>query len=161
MGDVLQYLIDGTSGIVTGGVDGKALVAGVCSRGIVGKAYLIGKRTDLAAMLGTGPLVDRVRDMLTTGGQAPYVVAVPVQGQPGGYISGLSVNGGKAGATLSGYPALNVMRRVKLVASTLPVNGWVWACPPPALPVFAVVVFCQNMGEPLAYPQSRLALRKV
>lgn len=107
MGDVLQYLIDGTSGIVTGGVDGKALVAGVCSRGIVGKAYLIGKRTDLAAMLGTGPLVDRVRDMLTTGGQAPYVVAVPVQGQPGGYISGLSVNGGKAGATLSGYPALN------------------------------------------------------
>ena len=83
MGDVLQYLIDGTSGIVTGGVDGKALVAGVCSRGIVGKAYLIGKRTDLAAMLGTGPLVDRVRDMLTTGGQAPYVVAVPVQGQPG------------------------------------------------------------------------------
>lgn len=107
MGDVLQYLIDGTSGIVTGGVDGKALVAGVCSKGIVGKAYLIGKRTDLAAMLGTGPLVDRVRDMLTTGGQAPYVVAVPVQGQPGGYISGLSVNGGKAGATLSGYPALN------------------------------------------------------
>ena len=99
MGDVLQYLIDGTSGIVTGGVDGKALVAGVCSKGIVGKAYLIGKRTDLAAMLGTGPLVDRVRDMLTTGGQAPYVVAVPVQGQPGGYISGLSVNGGKAGAT--------------------------------------------------------------
>ena len=58
MGDVLQYLIDGTSGIVTGGVDGKALVAGVCSKGIVGKAYLIGKRTDLAAMLGTGPLVD-------------------------------------------------------------------------------------------------------
>ena len=58
-------------------------------------------------MLGTGPLVDRVRDMLTTGGQAPYVVAVPVQGQPGGYISGLVENGGKAGATLSGYPALN------------------------------------------------------
>lgn len=83
MGDVLQYLIDGTSGIVTGGVDGKALVAGVCSKGIVGKAYLIGKRTDLAAMLGTGPLVDRVRDMLTTGGQAPYVVAVPYRGSLG------------------------------------------------------------------------------
>ena len=117
MGDVLQYLIDGTSGIVTGGVDGKALVAGVCSRGIVGKAYLIGKRTDLAAMLGTGPLVDRVRDMLTTGGQAPYVVAVPVQGQPGGYISGLSVNGGKAGATLSGYPALNADVVVKVATA--------------------------------------------
>lgn len=117
MGDVLQYLIDGTSGIVTGGVDGKALVAGVCSKGIVGKAYLIGKRTDLAAMLGTGPLVDRVRDMLTTGGQAPYVVAVPVQGQPGGYISGLSVNGGKAGGTLSGYPALNADVVVRVVTA--------------------------------------------
>ena len=50
MGDVLNYLIDGTSGIVTGGVDGKAIVAGVCSGGTVGKAYLIGKRTDLGAM---------------------------------------------------------------------------------------------------------------
>ncbi|WP_418236576.1 DUF2586 family protein, partial [Desulfovibrio sp.] len=59
MGDVIQYLIDGTSGIVTGGVDGKALVAGVCSKGIVGKAYLIGKRTNLEELLGTGPLVDR------------------------------------------------------------------------------------------------------
>lgn len=107
MGDVLQYLIDGTSGIVTGGVDGKSLVAGVCSKGIVGKAYLIGKRTDLAAMLGTGPLVDRIRDMLVTGGQEPCVVAVPVQGQPGGYISALSVTGGKTSATVSGYPALN------------------------------------------------------
>lgn len=107
MGDVLHYLIDGTSGIASGGVDGKALVAGVCSGGTVGKAYLIGKRTDLAAMLGTGPLVDRVRDMLNTGGQEPFLVAVPVQGQPGGYISGLSVTGTKTGATLSGYPAKN------------------------------------------------------
>ena len=100
MGDVLHYLIDGTSGIATGGVDGKALVAGVCSRGTVGKAYLIGKRTDLGSMLGTGPLVDRIRDMLVTGGQEPYVVAVPVQGQPGGYISALTVTEGKTGATV-------------------------------------------------------------
>ena len=107
MGDVIQYLIDGTSGIVTGGVDGKALVAGVCSKGIVGKAYLIGKRTNLEELLGTGPLVDRIRDMLVTGGQEPYVVAVPVQGQPGGYISALTVTEGKTGATVSGYPTLN------------------------------------------------------
>ena len=115
MGDVIQYLIDGTSGIVTGGVDGKCLVAGVCSKGTVGKAYLIGKRTDLGSMLGTGPLVDRVRDMLVTGGQEPCVVAVPVRGQPGGYISDLSITGGKTGATVSGYPALNadVVVRVK------------------------------------------------
>lgn len=107
MGDVFQYLIDGTSGIVTGGVDGKAIVAGVCSRGQVGKGYLIGKRTDLESMLGVGPLVDRVRDMLVTGGQEPYLVAVPVQGQPCGYISSLSHSGGGAPATLSGYPARN------------------------------------------------------
>lgn len=107
MGDVLHYLIDGTSGIATGGVDGKALVAGVCSRGTPGRAYLIGKRTDLAAMLGTGPLVDRVRDILDTGGQEPFLVAVPVQGQPGGYISDLTVTGSKTEATLSGYPARN------------------------------------------------------
>ena len=78
MGDVLTYLIDGTSGLAPGGVDGKAIVAGVCSKGTVGKAYLIGKRTNLEDMLGTGPLVDRVRDMLVVGGQGPVIVAVPV-----------------------------------------------------------------------------------
>lgn len=87
MGDVFEFLIDGTSGLVSGGVDGKALVAGVCSKGQVGKGYLIGKRTDLNAMLGVGPLVDRLRDILVTGGQDPYIVAVPVAGQPAGYIS--------------------------------------------------------------------------
>lgn len=107
MGDVLHYLIDGTSGIATGGVDGKALVAGVCSGGTVGKAYLIGKRTDLGSMLGTGPLVDRVRDMLNTGGQEPFLVAVPVQGQPGGYISALQIKGTDVAATVSGYPSHN------------------------------------------------------
>lgn len=107
MGDVLHYLIDGTSGIATGGVDGKALVAGVCSGGTVGKAYLIGKRTNLGSMLGTGPLVDRVRDMLNTGGQEPFLVAVPVQGQPGGYISALQIKGTDVPATVSGYPAHN------------------------------------------------------
>lgn len=107
MGDVLHYLIDGASGIVAGGVDGKALVAGVCSAGKVGKGYLVGKRTDLEAMLGQGPLVERVRDILNTGGQEPYVVAVPVQGQPGGYISAISQTGGGSPASLSGYPALN------------------------------------------------------
>lgn len=107
MGDVLHYLIDGTSGIVSGGVDGKAIVAGVCSAGKVGKAYLVGKRTDLGSMLGSGPLVERVRDMLITGGQEPYIVAVPVQGQPGSYISGLSMTGAAVPATVSGYPSIN------------------------------------------------------
>ena len=87
MGDVFEFLIDGTSGLVPGGVDGKALVAGVCSKGQVGKGYLIGKRTDLEATLGVGPLVDRLKDILVTAGQDPYLVAVPVAGQPAGYIS--------------------------------------------------------------------------
>ncbi|WP_165064457.1 DUF2586 domain-containing protein [Desulfovibrio sp. ZJ200] len=117
MGDVFQYLIDGASGIVTGGVDGKALVAGVCSKGQVGKGYLIGKRTDLEAMLGVGPLVDRVRDMLATGGQEPFLVAVPVQGQPRGYISSLSHSGGGAPATLSGYPARNADVKVRVATA--------------------------------------------
>ena len=29
-------------------------------------------------MLGTGPLVEHVRDMLVTGGQEPVIVAVPM-----------------------------------------------------------------------------------
>jgi hypothetical protein len=87
MGDVFTFLIDGTSGLVPGGVDGKALVAGVCSKGQVGKGYLIGKRSDLNALLGVGPLVDRIRDILATGGQNPYLVAVPVAGPEAGYIS--------------------------------------------------------------------------
>ena len=56
MGDVITYLEDGTSGIVTGGVDGSALVVGVCSKGTVGKGYLIGKRSNLEDILGVGPL---------------------------------------------------------------------------------------------------------
>lgn len=110
MGDVFEYLIDGTSGLAPGGVDGKALVAGVCSLGRVGKGYLIGKRTDLAATLGVGPLVDRVRDILATAGQEPVLVAVPVQGQAAGYFSSPVVYGGSGAApemTVSGVPQKN------------------------------------------------------
>ena len=114
MGDVIQYLIDGTSGIAPGGVDGKALVAGVCSKGRVGKAYLIGKRSDLEAMLGQGPLVERVREMLDTGGQEPYLVAVPVQGQPGGYLTEPQLDGTGPQARLSGYPAKNADVKIRV-----------------------------------------------
>ncbi len=114
MGDVIQHLIDGTSGIAPGGVDGKALVAGVCSKGRVGKAYLIGKRSDLEAMLGQGPLVERVREMLDTGGQEPYLVAVPVQGQPGGYLTEPQLDGTGPQARLSGYPAKNADVKIRV-----------------------------------------------
>lgn len=114
MGDVIQYLIDGTSGIAPGGVDGKALVAGVCSKGRVGKAYLLGKRSDLESLLGQGPLVERVREMLDTGGQEPYLVAVPVQGQPAGYLTELQLDGTGPQARLSGYPAKNADVKIRV-----------------------------------------------
>ena len=107
MGDVLTYLIDGTSGLAPGGVDGKAIVAGVCSKGTVGKAYLVGKRTNLEDMLGTGPLVEHVRAMLTTGGQEPVLVAVPVAGQQSGYMTNPVTTGSKAAVTVSGVAARN------------------------------------------------------
>ena len=107
MGEVLEYLIDGTSGLAPGGVDGRAIVAGVCSLGRVGKGYLIGKRTKLEEVLGTGPLVERVRDMLATGGQEPVLIAVPVQGQPGGYIGTVVATENAIVPAVSGVPAAN------------------------------------------------------
>lgn len=114
MGDVITYLVDGTSGLVAGGVDGKAIVAGVCSKGSVGKAYLVGKRSNLEDLLGTGPLVDRVRDMLATGGQEPALVAVPVPGQQGGYITDPVITGSTVTPTVSGVPAKNADIVVKV-----------------------------------------------
>lgn len=116
MGDVLTYLIDGTSGLAPGGVDGKAIVAGVCSKGTVGKAYLIGKRTNLENMLGSGPLVEHVRAMLTTGGQEPVIVAVPVRGQQSGYITDPVARGSAVTPTVSGVPARNADVVVKVTS---------------------------------------------
>ncbi|MDE5831729.1 MAG: DUF2586 domain-containing protein [Desulfovibrio sp.] len=107
MGDVLTYLIDGTSGLAPGGVDGKAIIAGVCSRGQVGKAYLIGKRTNLKETLGVGPLVDRLRHMIATAGQEPVIVAVPVAGRQSSYISEPKIAGSKISPKVSGVAAKN------------------------------------------------------
>ena len=52
MGDVLEYLVDGVSGLSPGGVDGAAIVCGVCSLGTPGQAYLLGKSSDLSAPFG-------------------------------------------------------------------------------------------------------------
>ena len=87
MGDVFQYLIDGTSGLAPGGVDGKAMIVGVCSKGQVGKGYLLDKRSDLKGLLGVGPLVDRLRDVFATAGQKANIVAVPVAGEATGYVT--------------------------------------------------------------------------
>lgn len=87
MGDVFEYLIDGTSGLAPGGVDGKAMIVGVCSKGQPGKGYLLDKRSDLIDILGVGPLVDRLRDVFATAGQKANIVAVPVAGEAYGYFS--------------------------------------------------------------------------
>ncbi len=106
MGDVLEYLVDGTSGLAPGGVEGSAIVAGVCSKGEPGKAYLLGKSSDLEGLLGVGPLVTRLRDVMSTGGQNPIVIAVPVPGGPGGYVGEVKRYGGPE-AYASGVPGKN------------------------------------------------------
>ncbi len=120
MGDVFEYLVDGTSGLAPGGVDGKAMVAGVCSKGQVGTAYLVGTRSALAGLLGVGPLVDRLRDVLATAGQDAVVVAVPVQGQQGGYISAPVWSGGNGqypSASVSGVPQKNADVVIEVVSA--------------------------------------------
>lgn len=94
MGDVLEYLVDGTSGLAPGGVEGSAIVVGACSGGQVGKGYLLGPSSDIDGLLGVGPLAERARDMLATGGQSPTLIAVPCQAQAGGYISDPVCTGG-------------------------------------------------------------------
>ncbi|HJA79945.1 MAG TPA: DUF2586 family protein [Candidatus Desulfovibrio intestinavium] len=110
MGDVLEYLVDGTSGLAPGGVEGSAIVAGVCSKGQVGKGYLLGKSSDLTGLLGVGPLVERARDMLATGGQAPTLIAVPCSGEARGHFTAVVATGGNGtypDVTVSGVPQKN------------------------------------------------------
>jgi hypothetical protein len=115
MNDVIEYLIDGTSGLAPGSVSGTVIVAGVCSEGEVGKAYLLGKRSDLPGLLGTGPMVDRLRDIFATGGQEPVVMAVPVTGLPGGYIGNVKHTGTGPDATTSGVGSTNADAVVQIV----------------------------------------------
>lgn len=120
MRDVLEYLVDGTSGLAPGGVEGTCIVTGVCSLGIVGKGYLLGKSSDLTALLGVGPLVDKLRDIFATGGQAPVVIAVPVAGLPGSYVTPVvQVGEGPVGST-SGAVAGNAEAVVEIVAPGAP-----------------------------------------
>lgn len=107
MGDVLEYLVDGTSGLAPGGVEGSAIICGVCSKGEVGKGYLIGKSSDLASLLGVGPLVDRVKDALLTAGQNAVLIAVPAEGSASGYISEPRITGQSPACFVLGSPQKN------------------------------------------------------
>ena len=105
--DVFEYIVDGTSGLAPGDVSGKALVVGACSAGTVGKIYYLGRSSDLASLLGVGPLVDALRDIFATAGQEATVLACPVAGQPGGYITDVVHVGQGPKTTVSGYPGAN------------------------------------------------------
>ncbi len=115
MRDVLEYLVDGTSGLAPGGVEGVCIVTGVCSTGVVGRGYLLGKSSDLNALLGVGPLVDKLRDVFAAGGQAPVVIAVPVAGLSGGYATPLEQVGEGPTGTISGVAAGNADLVVEIV----------------------------------------------
>lgn len=117
MNDVLEYLVDGTSGLAPGDVSGSVLVTGVCSVGTPGKAYLLGKSSDLEGLLGYGSLVDSLRDLFATAGQDAVVVAVPCAGIAGGYITDITHTGTGAEATVSGSPAGNADIVVKIATS--------------------------------------------
>ena len=105
--DVFEYIVDGTSGLTPGDVSGTAVIAGVCSAGTVGKLYYLGKSSDLSGLLGVGPLVDALRDIFATAGQDAVVMACPVTGQAGGYITDVIHTGEGPTSTVSGYPAAN------------------------------------------------------
>lgn len=120
MNDVFEFLIDGTSGLAPGGVEGACIVTGVCSLGEVGKGYLLGKSSNLVGLLGVGPLVDRLRDVFAAGGQSPVVIAVPVAGLSGGYVSPINHAGTGPEATISGVPTANATVQVVIVAGGAP-----------------------------------------
>lgn len=120
MGDVLEYLVDGTSGLAPGGVEGSAIVVGACSGGQVGKGYLLGPSSDIGGLLGVGPLAERARDMLATGGQSPTLIAVPCLAQAGGYISTPVCTGGNGkypDVGVSGVAQVNAGVVVKVEAA--------------------------------------------
>jgi hypothetical protein len=90
-----------------GAVDGTALMAGVCSSGEIGKGYLLGKDSDLTALLGSGPLVDSLRDYFACAGQNAVMVAAPVAGEAIPQVSPVKQQGPGAEMTVSGLPAVN------------------------------------------------------
>jgi len=120
MKDVFEYLVDGVSGLAPGGVEGAAIVVGVCSLGETGKGYLLGKSSNLEALLGVGPLVDRLRDIFATAGQGAVVIAVPVGGLAGGYITTVELAGDGPVGAASGVPVDNATVKVMIVAGGAP-----------------------------------------
>ena len=115
MAGVNEFIVDGVSGLAPSSTP-SCMIVGTCSSGEVGKAYLLGKDSDLS-VLGVGPLVDRLKDLFATGGQSPSVIAVPVAGAKAGYTTEIKHTGTGPDAALSGAPTKNVDCVVEIVSS--------------------------------------------
>lgn len=122
--DVYEFLVDGQSGLIPGDVAGKGLLAGVCSKGEVGKAYRLGAQSPVRDILGVGPLADAVEDAFTaaaaTGGQNSILIAVPVAGTPGGTIGQVKKTGDGPLPVVTGYPNTNADVVMVITVSGLP-----------------------------------------
>jgi hypothetical protein len=114
MGGVSEFIVDGTSGLVPA-VGGASITAGVCSLGIVGKGYLLGKSSDIRGVLGVGPLTRAVEDFFLCAGQDATIIAVPVAGMPSGYITPLVHSGDGPEAEVSGVAAENAEVVVEII----------------------------------------------
>lgn len=75
-GDVYETIIDGASGLSPSGAP-VGIITGTCSIGEVGKKYLIGNSSDIAGVLGSGRLVERIRDFFTKAPADAVLVAIP------------------------------------------------------------------------------------
>ncbi|CAN2042512.1 DUF2586 domain-containing protein [Candidatus Magnetomoraceae bacterium gMMP-15] len=116
MGDVIQILKDGTSGLAPGSVEGACMAAGICSKGETGKAYILGPSSNVEESLGVGPLVDRLRDIFATGGQEARVIAVPVDSVSGGTVSAITKTGNGPTITASGSGKVAADVIIKIVS---------------------------------------------
>ncbi|WP_027188356.1 DUF2586 family protein [Desulfovibrio cuneatus] len=126
--DVYEFLVDGQSGLIPGDVSGKAIIAGVCSKGEVGKAYRLGAKSPVRDLLGLGPLADAVEDAFAgaaaAGNQNSILIAVPVAGTEGGYIGPVTHTGHVTLTApmprVTGYPSANANIVVEVVTEGVP-----------------------------------------
>lgn len=98
-GDVLEYIVDGTSGLSPGDVAGAGMLTGVCSVGTPGQVYLLAPQSDLETLLGVGPLVDALGDFFAKAGQEAYVLAAPATGDVAGAIGDVTHTGAGTATT--------------------------------------------------------------
>lgn len=109
-------LQQGTAGLGSGGPN-LALVAGVCSQGTVGQAYLVGQGFEFS-QLGEGPLVTALQDTLGVMKNPGTLIAVPLSGS-GASVGTIVQNGEGPTITTAGVPK----RRAEIVFKIIQAGG--------------------------------------